>query len=528
MHYKHPILITINSHIMKKLFNYIIFLTVVAVAASCDLNIIPTDALTGTQIKSTSDGLVSLVNGGYAQFKDIPDGESSNNWYLRQYYQLSDFASNDIVCGYKTEDDLINSFRYNDRASEKSNINSFWEVSYKIIYGSNVAIQMADQKGNDPVTNYLKGECYFLRAFATHTLVRLFARPYSTANSSMPGVILRETSADGAPKARATLAETYDYIISSLKTAASLMTEQPPDARNSKGFASKYSAWALLSRVYLYMGDYQNSIAYADSVLMSEAFSLETAETYPGYFANAQNSSETIWCIPFLAIDDKKEAAVASMIYNGANCWGEEGASPSLLKVMGFGTAMMDIDVRWKYIETSNPGLKNGVNIYYISKFSGQDGSPTLSSPVMLRLAEVYLNRAEAYAKSGNVSAALDDLNEIRANRMVVPEGGSIDDYLYNAERDGITSANILDAVLKERRIELAFEGHGIFDILRNGQDIVRDYWGYHLDNYNGIPTSSEPGMDVSGVVIHASDPSTVYPIPSSEISTNKLCVSNN
>ncbi len=528
MHHKHQILITINSHIMKKILNYIIFLTVLATAASCELNIIPTDALTGTQIKSTSDGLVSLVNGGYAQFKDIPDGESSNNWYLRQYYQLSDFASNDIVCGYKTEDDLINSFRYNDRASEKSNINSFWEVSYKIIYGSNVAIQMADQKGSDPVTNYLKGECYFLRAFATHSLVRLFARPYSTANSSMPGVILRESSADGAPKARATLAETYDYIISSLKTAAFLMTEQPPDARNSKGFASKYSAWALLSRVYLYMGDFQNSIAYADSVMNSEAYSLETAETYPAYFANAQNSSETIWCIPFLAIDDKKEAAVASMIYNGANCWGEEGASPSLLNVMGFGTSMMDIDVRWKYIETSNPGLKNGVNIYYISKFSGQDGSPTLSSPVMLRLAEVYLNRAEAYAKTGNVSGALDDLNEIRTNRMVVPEGGSLDDYLYNAERDGITSANILDAVLKERRIELAFEGHGIFDILRNGQDLVRNYWGYHLDNYNGIPTSSEPGMDVSGVVIHASDPSTVYPIPSSEISTNKLCVSNN
>jgi hypothetical protein len=513
---------------MKNILNYIIFLTVLVAVSSCDLNIIPTDALTGTQIKTTSDGLVSLVNGGYAQFKDIPSGESSNNWYLRQYYQLSDFASDDIVCGYKTEDDLINSFRYNDRASEKSNINSFWEVSYKIIYGSNIAIQMADEKGSDPVTNYLKGECYFLRAFATHSLVRLFARPYSTANSSLPGVMLRESSADGAPKARATLADTYDYIISSLKKAAMLMTEQAPEARNNKGFASKYSAWALLSRVYLYKGDYQNSMLYADSVINSGAFSLETAETYPGYFANAQASSETIWGIPFLALDDKKEASVASMIYNGANCWGEEGASPSILNVMGFGTDIMNIDVRWKYIETSNPGLKNGVNIYFIGKFSGQAGSPTLSSPVMLRLSEVYLNRAEAYAKTGDVNGALADLNEIRTNRMVVPEGGSLEDYLYNAGRDGITTGNILDAVLKERRIELAFEGHRIFDILRNGQDLVRNYWGYHLDNYNGIPTSSEPGTNASGVMIHAGDPSTVYPIPSSEISTNKLCVPNN
>ncbi len=513
---------------MKRILKYFILLAALAPVSSCELNIIPTDALTGTQVKNTSDGLTSLVNGGYSQFKDIPDPETSNNWYIRQYFQLSDFASDDIVCSYKTEDDLINSFRYNDRASEKSNINSFWEVSYKIIYGANVAIQMADEKGSDELTNQLKGECYFLRAFATHCLVRIFARPYSATNSSLPGVIIRESSSDGEPKPRATLAETYDYIISSLKEAASLMGEVPPSERDNRGFASKYSAWALLSRVYLYMGDYQNTIAYADSVINSGAFSLETADAFPGYFANAINEPETIWCIPFLAVDDKHEASVASMIYNGASCWGEEGASPSILNEMGFGTDMMNVDVRWQYINTSTPGLKNGVNIYYIGKFSGQGGSPTLSSPVMLRLSEVYLNRAEAYAKLGQNDAALADLNEIRTNRMIVPDGGNIDNYLYDASRDSITDSNILDFVLKERRIELAFEAHRIFDILRNGQDLVRNYWGYHLDSYNGIPTGSEPGLSASGVVIHASDPATVYPIPSSEISTNKFCVANN
>jgi hypothetical protein len=513
---------------MKRIFPYIIILAGFGFLTSCDLNIIPSDALTGSQVKNTSDGLPSLVNGGYAQFKDIPSGESSNNWYLRQYFQLSDFASDDIVCGYKTEDDLINSFRYNDKAAEKSNINSFWEVSYKIIYGANVAIQMAEEKGSDPLTDQLKGECYFLRAFATHDLVRLFAKPYSASNSSMPGVILRESAGDGAPKARATLAETYDYITSSLKTAASLMNEETPELRNNRGFASKYSAWAMLSRVYLYMDNYQDAVSYADSVINSGAFSLESTDSYPGYFANALTEPETIWCIPFLAVDDRKEASVASMIYNGANCWGEEGASPSILTEMGFGTGMMDVDVRWKYINTANPGLKNGVNIYYIGKFSEQGASPTLSSPVMLRLAEVYLNRAEAFAKMGQVDEALSDVNEIRTNRMVVPDGGTLSDYLYDAVRDGITAGNILDIVLKERRIELAFEGHRIFDIIRNGSDLVRNYWGYHLDSYNGIPGGSEPGLSASGVLIPSDDPRVVYPIPSSEISTNKLCVPNN
>ena len=77
------------------------------------------------------------------------------------------------------------------------------------------------------------------------------------------------------------------------------MDEETPDVRNTKGFATKYSAWALLSRVYLYMGDYENCIAYADSVINSGNYSLESAESFPDYFAHAKSSSETIWCIPF-------------------------------------------------------------------------------------------------------------------------------------------------------------------------------------------------------------------------------------
>jgi hypothetical protein len=111
---------------------------------------------------------------------------------------------------------------------------------------------------------------------------------------------------------------------------------------------------------------------------------------------------------------------------------------------------------------------------------------------------------------------------------MVVPEGGDLNDYLVDATRDNVNEANIADVVLKERRIELAFEGHRIFDLLRNGKDLVRNYWGFHLDNYNGIPSGGQPGLNAAGVVISATDRSTVYPIPSSELSTNKLAVPNN
>jgi starch-binding outer membrane protein, SusD/RagB family len=511
--------------IMKKILKYTGLLLITLAITKCNMDVIPQDALTSEQMTTTSDGLPSLVNGLYAIFKESADYGS--HCYIRQFYQMSDFASDDIVCAYKTEDDLINSFRYKDRTAEKSNINYFWEMSYKIIYGANVAISMADLKGSDPLTDQLKGESYFLRAYATHNLARFFAKPYNDANRLAPGVILREDKSDNMPKTRATLEDTYQYIIKSLKKAEELMSDEMPSERNNDNhkFAGKQAVWALLSRVYLYKNEPDSCIMYANLVIDSGIFTLETPENYPAYFSSAKNSSESIWLIPYNLVDDQIEGSVASMIYNGNNCWAEEGATPSLMEDMGFGTDMMDIDQRWKYILTDVPVVKNGVNMYYISKFSGQDGSPTLSSPVFLRLAEVYLNRAEAWAKKGEVQTAVDDINEIRLNRMIPPTDGTIDDYLLNGASIG--AGEILKIVLKERRIELAFEGHRIFDLLRNGNDIVRNYWGFHLDSYNGVPGSSEPGLNAGGVLFHPDDPNVIYPIPSSEISTNKLCVPN-
>lgn len=510
---------------MKEILKYAGLMLIIAAMSGCELDVIPEDALTSQQMTTTGDGLPSLVNGLYAMFKESADWGS--HCYIRQFYQMSDFSSDDIVCAYKTEDDLINSFRYRDRTAEKSNINYFWEISYKIIYGANVAISMADLKGSDPLTDQLKGESYFLRAYATHNLLRFFALPYNTANRQKPGVILREDKSDNKPKARATLEQSYRYIISSLKMADALMSdEMPPErAADNHKYACRQAVWALLSRVYLYKNEPDSCILYAGRVIDSDRFALESAESYPSFFPNAKSSSESIWLIPFNPVDDQLEGSVASMIYNGNNCWGEEGATPSLMKDMGFGTSMTDIDQRWKYILTAEPAVKNGVRLYYISKFSGQNGSPTLSSPVFLRLAEVYLNRAEAFAKTGDVPAAVDDINIIRENRFIAPDGEDIDHYLYDAGSIGEDA--ILEVVLRERRIELAFEGHRIFDLLRNGMDIVRNYWGFHLDSYNGVPTGTEPGLSTGGVLFHPDDPDVIYPIPGSEINTNKLCVQN-
>ncbi len=112
-----------------------------------------------------------------------------------------------------------------------------------------------------------------------------------------------------------------------------------------------------------------------------------------------------------------------------------------------------------------------GWSKFYMAKFSYQNGDPMLSSPVMLRWAEVILNRAEAYAKEGNTASALSDVNIIRSR------AGLSGDQLFSTS-NMLGYANALDVVLDERRLELSFEGHRAFDVYRNKLNLDRQFSG--------------------------------------------------
>lgn len=120
-------------------------------------------------------------------------------------------------------------------------------------------------------------------------------------------------------------------------------------------------------------------------------------------------------------------------------------------------------------------GVRDGVAPKYgMSKFSFQDGHSLLSSPAIIRWAEVVLNRAEANAKLGKDQKALDDVNVIRQR------AGLGSDALWtmgNYAAAGYES--VLDVVLDERRLELCFEGQRTLDVYRNGKDLDRRYGGY-------------------------------------------------
>ena len=487
--------------------------------ASCVKDVTPSDSISTATLTATSDGLKNAVNGAYSLLKDhvtFAGSTDENNMYLRQYFQCSDFASDDIVCGQTTTDPLFYSFSLGHTPTQ-TNMRYFWYISYKIISDANTVIDAASAVSNpDDATKQLLGECYFLRAFAHFNLVKFYAMPYTNSPANA-GVILRTSLTDPAMKARSTVQEVYDEIISDATKGADLMV-----AGRGVTYASREAAWALLSRAYLYEGNNDSTLYYSNQVINSGKFTLSTATDYPSLFANAQSSSETIFCEAFTTLDDYgKFGSIASMIYSDGNSgWGEEYASASLRDTM----SEHPEDVRWSYITANTDGngvvqKKNGIEMYYVTKFSFQGGSPTLSSPIMFRIAEMYLNRAEAEAKAGQTAAALADLDLIRSNRGL---SGS----LYNGTVPSGYSA--LDLVLKERRIELAFEGHRVFDVYRNKLSLNRTYWGYHLAGLkeSDVDLSKQPS-GYADMIVAPTDPRIIYYIPIDEINTNTLCTQN-
>jgi len=505
---------------MRKSAALYILISMLSFMTACELEFEPTDQITPDKLVKMPGGLQSIANGNYAMLKDVLvfNGVQNQNYsYLRQYFFLTEFASDNVVCGQVTTDPFYLSFTRQHTPSQE-NTSYFWYVSYKIISSTNLVISLYEKGGlPNPTATDLQiiGENYFMRAFAHFTLLNLFAKQY-THDPDAPGIIIRNSDNEKTEKARATVREVYSFVLDDLRKAASLMK---PTTKRGAGYASVYAAQALLSRVFLYMNEPDSVIKYSSLVINSGQFQVEP--DFPNYFRNAPSSKETIWCVIYTLADDlKKYGSIASMYYSDGNSgWGEEYASDPLRALL----EQNPEDTRNQYIV---PLLDNngnvvrrtgtGIKVYYVTKFSFQDGSPTLSSPVILRISELYLNRAEAYARKNDVANALADLDAIRVNR-------GLEGKLYNGTVP--PGKSLLDVVLEERRLELAFEAHRSFDLYRNKIDLNRSYWGYHL-----------PGLKESDVnysvpaptnIIPWDDPRNIYYIPENEIRINPLCTQN-
>ena len=206
-----------------------------------------------------------------------------------------------------------------------------------------------------------------------------------------------------------------------------------------------------------------------DSYYLSDARAAFILPTY----ATDENTGELTEVFRFI----KEESGVLNYVQaptsrSGGAITATEGEQSYTLSVVDADQEIYSI--QYKDGNTYEGVIDNFISLnrvypqFYITKASLEGEESHLHSPVISRLGEVYLNRAEAYAKLGNYSGALEDLNLIRERSIV--DGGYTN----------LDASNASERIDKERQLELAYQAERSYDVLRNGKELTREYPGPH------------------------------------------------
>lgn len=487
-------------------------------APACKKTFEPATAKTEENALTNEADVTSATIGTYAVLK--------NATYVRSIHFLQEYPTDNIAQGQTSSDALSNAYRYTHLV-DMSHVSNVWQQSYFVINAANRVMAFVPDNSTTAMRQ-LKGENLFLRGLMYFNLARVFGRPYTQNNGTSEAVpLVIETDKEELP-ARKTVKEVYDLVIADLLKSVELMTE----AKNNN-FASKEASYALLSRAYLYTGQNDKAIEYANKVISSGRYTLLQGDAYKNYFRSVpEENKETIFCIRHIKSENRDFSAIGSMYYSeggqGQTGWGEIYASrqyvefldkhPTDLRhafispytetgVLAFPYAVPVTNIRY------NTRLIPNTPMYYINKYNYQEGLTNLSSPVVLRLAEMYLIRAEANAKMGNAQAAIDDVNLLRTRAAL---SGPALHTNASLAAEGKTA---LDAVLDERRLEFAFEGHRAYDLFRNNRPLERNYPGTHSLN-------NTPSTNITQT-IQPTDNRVVYFIPNRERLVNPNLTQN-
>lgn len=446
---------------------------IIALAAACTLvsckdflEEAPRQAQSDVLTLSTFNGLDLTTAGAYVSL-------ASSNWYGADFILSNEMAT---MNGKRwPQIQKYNSGRYLDEYSVHYTQNStrpLWGTAYFLIMHANSVINaLPNVSGDEQAKNNIKAECLFLRALAHFDLVRTYAMPYNfTADASHLGVPVILTVDASAKPARETVAKTYKQITDDLLEAERII--DPKYIRSGgKDDAAKvtiYAIQALLSRVYLYSGNWQGAADYATKVIDSQKFSMWTAEQVTNgpksvWREDARPAkTEVIFDVyehPSQSAGSGSENVWGMTCYNG---YGDCGASADLLNLYEDG------DARKTLVAPDEDGQALFTMKYFGKGLSNTDAN----NVIVLRLSEMYLNRAEAILNGANVTGAnaAADLKTIADNRGATP-----------------LSATLANVYL-ERAKEFAWEGHLWFDLARTGRPMTR------TDISGNVPTEIPAG----------------------------------
>ncbi|MBX2953208.1 MAG: RagB/SusD family nutrient uptake outer membrane protein [Leadbetterella sp.] len=509
---------------MKKKIIYTLICGVLA--TSCSLDKTPYTALTNESIKNTQGALEVLNLGNYHTLKS----------WVENWHRVTEYPGDNVALSGTTTDNLFYNYTY-QRLVTNSRVNDYWSNSYKIIAGTNAILGQL-KEGESTSSDQIIAENLYLRSLMYFYLVNVFGKPYNQNPAQNLAVPLQLSDDPFEVLPRNTVKEVYDQIEGDLLKAEKLFNQY-----KSSIYGSVYSAQALLARLYIYTGNNQKALEYANKVISSGKFSLLTAANYTQIATGVpENNPENIFAIRFVKDVDYASngwytigSLYASISGSG---WGEMYASRTYLEEV----RKYPEDVRYKFIAPKILNNSTQLQAYYVTddyKYAsvpvqkeGDDYTYTESgaSKKLTRKSNgagawLYYITIGGKERSALVDYTLENRNgflkyyitkcsgqEGQAHLWSPPISRLAELYLIRAEanaklgntaaaltdvnlirtRAGIPAAGLwtadnlgtktaLDVVLAERKLELAWEGHRKFDVFRNGYTLDRKYPGTHL-----------------------------------------------
>ena len=411
-----------------KMHKYVSWLAAATLLAACNspLDVDPTASIDSETALSTPRGIELGLNGAYSSLQ-------SGNLYGQEEMVFPDlYADNlDFSGTFQTHRE----FGLRNVTTTNGAILNHWAQAYD---GINIANNILDAVETVTLTpaqhDQFRGEALFIRALNYSILVKYFG--------DVPLVL---TPARGVGEeslvSRSPAADVNAQIVTDLTEAATLLA---PDRNH--GRATQGAAQALLARVYLETGNNAGARDMATAVITNTEYDLNA--NFASNWAT-KNSEESIFELQYSINDGNNQ----SFWFYPQALGGRWGYTPSLNLFNAFeaGDARRDVS-----IQVAGAGACPTAPCRYADKYFRVATSD--DNVVVLRLAEMYLIRAEANARLGAADQTVRDDLDILRNRAGLADLATT-----------VTGAALMNAILQERRVELAFEGHRFFDLKRFG-----------------------------------------------------------
>lgn len=460
--------------------------------ASCDkeLDQTPFNAVEQGQAFNTDTDFTNAIRGAY-------EGLRLNNYYGGQdggsMIITPDILADNLIINSQGRQSQQNFFLYTYTANGTWGL---WNNAYTTILRANKVLENMDKLKEGDFKNNIKAEALAIRALAHFDLLRVYAKRYVGATAADLGVPYVTSTDPNTLPARTPLIESYNMVVQDFVAAEAAIA-----ANNGVGRLNKAAVEGLLGRVYLYMGQWQKAVDMSTAAITNAPATrqLATLAQFPLIWLD-QTEQEVLFKV---RITDADRVSVGV----GYGQSSPAGVRPEYSPTFELVNAYTSTDIR-KNVYIGQTTF-NGKQFNYIKKYVGRaTGAANVVDVKVIRLSEVYLNRAEAYARLGMDALALKDLNDLRENRYSD----------FNSATATEIGPALLDAILLQRRLELAFEGHRFFDLKRLGLAVTRTNSGDAIDGTGTAPAA---------IGIEAGSFRFVLPIPQAEVDVNPNIVQN-